>query len=116
MRTAKRKEKKFILRLMQPDSHKERKKAVIFLAVVFLGLSFVYFFLLVQTVFNTVAHQDIDSEIPRINASLQKTKFKYISIRNDLDEDKIDALGLVALDEGSIEYISREPVGFRGGI
>ncbi len=73
-----------------------------------------YFSLLIQTIFNGVAHQDLENEIPRVNANLQEKKFEYIYIRNSLNKDKAEELGLVVLNNESIEYITRDPVGFRG--
>ncbi len=74
-----------------------------------------YFSLLVQTVFSGVAHQELENEIPKANAQLQEKRFEYIYLRNSLNKDKAEELGLVVLNNESIEYITRDPVGFRGG-
>lgn len=101
--------------LFKRKCESERKPVVIFMAVMFLLMCLIYSFFLTETISNVVVHQNLEKEIPRVNAVLQEKKFEYITLRNSLAEEGADDLGLVVLDDSSIEYITRDPIGFYGG-
>ena len=101
--------------LFKRNSEAERRPVIFFMIFLFLLMCFVYLFLLTETVSNVVAQQDLEMEIPRENAKLQEKKFEYIYLRNSLGREDSDDLGLVVLNDSSIEYITRDPIGFYGG-
>lgn len=88
------------------------KTGINFLLLVFLILSLTYFYFLIQTIFNVVSGQELEAEVPRFNSFLQEKKFEYIYLKNGLNEEKAEEYGLIALDDSSIEYITRDSIGF----
>ncbi len=98
--------------LFKNDCEKKRKPVMIFMFSLFLFMCLLYSFFLTQTISNTVAYQEIESEIPKINAELQKKKFEYILIKNDLNREMAEDFNLVSLDNSSVEYITRDSIGF----
>lgn len=105
--------KNLFVRLFMQESFEARKPVFILALGVFLLMCLIYVSLLFNTIFNAVTHQDLEKQIPRANADLQEKRFEYISLRNNLDRDKVSELGLIVLNDESIEYITRDPVGFR---
>ncbi|MGM0482686.1 MAG: hypothetical protein ACQEP6_02370 [Patescibacteria group bacterium] len=103
----------FAVRLFGKERYAGRKVMIMFLSAFFLFLCVAYFSLLIQTIFNVVEHQDIEAEIPKFNAELQQKKFEYISLRNDVDKEEAEKMGLVALEDDSVEYITRNSIGFQ---
>ena len=97
------------------EMNRSRRTLIVFLAMVFFMMCISYFSLLVQTIFNVVEHQDLESSIPKFNAELQQKKFEHISLRSDLNLDEAESMGLVVLEDGSVEYITRDSIGFRVG-
>ncbi len=108
------KTKTYIIDLIKPESVEQRRPLVVLMTAILLILAVTYFYLLTQTIFNAVAHQSLENQIPRANAQLQEKKFEHMFLRNSLNKDKAEEIGLVVLSEESIEYITRDPVGFRG--
>lgn len=103
----------FIFRLFDKKECIERKVLVVFLTVFFIFLCVAYFSLLIQTIFNVVEYRDLESEIPKFNAELQQKKFEYISLRNNMNKEEALNMGLVVLEDGSVEYITRNSIGFQ---
>lgn len=104
--------KNLFVRLFVQDSFEARRPAIFFLFAVFILMCFMYFYLLFNTIFNAVTHQSLEKQIPRFNADLQEKRFEYISLRNNLNKDKAEELGLIVLNDESIEYITRDSIGF----
>lgn len=96
------------------EINRRRRTLIFFLVIVFILMCLSYFSLLIQTIFNVVEHQDLENSIPKFNVELQQKKFELISLRSDLNLDEAESMGLVVLEDVSVEYITRDPIGFRG--
>lgn len=114
VKTAQNKKNLFV-RLFMQDSYEARKPVFFLVFGVFILMCIIYFSLLFNTIFNAVTHQSLEKQIPRANADLQEKRFEYIALRNNLNKDKATELGLIVLNDESIEYITRDSVGFHTG-